>query len=83
VVRLLVGLAAAGLLGLVVGCGEGAPDDSEVLISLTDQVIVPTFQAAGAAAAVIGGTLPFGGSTISDVRRSSTVWVPRSSQKLL
>lgn len=49
--RLLVVLVAAGLLGLLAGCGEGAPDDSEVLISLTDQVIVPTNQAAGAAAA--------------------------------
>ncbi|MCY4113791.1 MAG: imelysin family protein [Chloroflexi bacterium] len=48
--RLLAGLVAAGLMVLLVGCGEGAPDDSEVLISLTDQVIVPTYQAAGAAA---------------------------------
>ena len=36
-----------------------------------------------AAAAVIGGIRPFGGSVISDVRRLSTVDVPPSSQKLL
>ncbi len=45
------GLLTAGLLLVVVGCGEGAPDDSDVLISLTDQVVVPTYQAAGVAAA--------------------------------
>lgn len=44
------GLLTAGLLLVVVGCGEGAPDDSEVLVSLTDQVIVPTYQAAAASA---------------------------------
>lgn len=44
------GLLTAGLLAVAVGCGEGASDDSEVLISLTDQVIVPTYQAAAAAA---------------------------------
>ena len=44
------GLLTAGLLLVVVGCGEGAPDDSDVLISLTDQVVVPTYRAAGAAA---------------------------------
>ena len=44
------GLLTAGLLVVVVGCGEGASDESEVLISLTDQVIVPTYQAAAAAA---------------------------------
>ncbi|MCY3782731.1 MAG: imelysin family protein [Chloroflexi bacterium] len=43
-------LLTAGLLVVAVGCGEGAPDDSEVLISLADQVIVPTYQAAAAAA---------------------------------
>ena len=48
--RLLLGLLAAGLLILSVGCGEGGPDDSEVLVSLTDQVIVPTYQAAATAA---------------------------------
>ena len=36
-----------------------------------------------AAAAVIDGMRPFGGSVISEVRRLSTVEVPPSSQKLL
>ena len=31
------GVLTAGLLLAVVGCGEGAPDDSKVLVSLTDQ----------------------------------------------
>ena len=35
------------------------------------------------AAWVNGGILPFGGSTISDVRLVPTVFVPLSTQKLL
>ena len=33
------------LIALTVGCGSGAPDEREVLISLTDTVIVPGYQA--------------------------------------
>lgn len=33
------------LLALALGCGSSAPDESEVLISLTDHVIVPGYEA--------------------------------------
>lgn len=44
------GILTAGLLLAVVGCGEDAPDDSEVLVSLSDQIIVPAYEMAAGAA---------------------------------
>ena len=38
------------LLALAIGCGSGAPDEKEVLISLTDSLIVPGYEAASDAA---------------------------------
>ncbi len=38
------------LIAIVIGCGSGAPDEQEVLISLTDSLIVPRYEAVSDAA---------------------------------
>lgn len=45
----LLTCAVAALAVLFVGCGSGAVDEQEVVISLTDSVIVPGYEAAAAA----------------------------------
>ncbi len=47
---LLRSIGLALLLALPLGCGSGAPDESEVLISLTDSVIVPGYETVAAEA---------------------------------
>ena len=48
--RLLGVLIAGAVLVVVVGCGAEVPDESDALISLADQVIVPAYEAAAEAA---------------------------------
>ena len=55
--RSLRAFLAGVLLVLVVGCGSSGPDETEVLISLTDQVIVPTYQMASDDAQVLSAAL--------------------------
>ena len=55
--RSLRPLLSGVLLVLVVGCGSSGPDETEVLISLTDQVIVPTYQMASDDAQVLSAAL--------------------------
>ena len=55
--RSLRALLSGILLALVVGCGSSGPDETEVLISLTDQVIVPTYQMASDDAQVLSAAL--------------------------
>ncbi len=43
---LRVGLVAALVLALMVGCGEAQASEADVLISLTDEVILPGYKAA-------------------------------------
>ena len=45
------------LLTMVVGCGSSAPDEGQVLISLTDTVIVPGYEATAAASGDLRQTL--------------------------
>ena len=48
--RLLVAYGLALLVALAMGCGSGGPDESDVLVSLTDSVISPGYVAAASAA---------------------------------
>ena len=50
-------LIAGAMLVVALGCGAAAADESDVLISLTDQVIVPAYQAAAEAAVDLSGAL--------------------------
>ena len=45
------------LMALAIGCGSGAPDEKEVLISLTDSLIVPGYEAVSDAASELRNAL--------------------------
>ncbi len=50
-------LLTGAVLATAVACGSGAPDEAEVLVSITDGVVVPSYEALAAEAASLNDAL--------------------------
>ncbi len=74
--KLLVTCVLGGLMALAIACGSGGPDEKEVLISLTDSIIVPGYEAVSARAGELSRELESlcAGPSAAALDRAKQAW---------